>query len=60
MTINEALHEALELLESKGYRSGEIHDNLVRVIQRLRQKFPKAADAEIPATPDSGRIAEGM
>lgn len=47
MTINEALHEVRELLESLGYKSGDMHDNLVLAIKRLRQKYPKAADEEL-------------
>ena len=47
MTILEALQNALELLEAAGYKSGDIHDDLVLAIQRLKERYPKAAAYEL-------------
>lgn len=47
MTILRALENALELLESEGYKSGDIHDDLALAIQRLRERFPAAARYEL-------------
>ena len=47
MTILEALQNALELLESEGYKSGDIHDDLALAIQRLKERYPKAAAYEL-------------
>jgi len=47
MKIKEALENALELLESLGYLSGTIHDDLALAISRLKNKYPKIADEEL-------------
>lgn len=47
MTIIEAMENALALLESQGYTSGDIHDDLALAIQRLKAKYPKAASEEL-------------
>ena len=46
MTIIEALENALTLLESQGYKSGDIHDDLALAISRLQSKYPKIAEEE--------------
>jgi hypothetical protein len=43
----EALAAALELLESCGYKSGDIPDDLQLVINRLETKFPRVAHEEL-------------
>jgi hypothetical protein len=47
ITIQEALENALQLLESLGYKGGDIHDDLALAITRLRTKFSKAAKDEL-------------
>lgn len=48
MKIIEAMENALQLLESLGYKDGgDIHDDLALAISRLKTKFPKAANDEL-------------
>ena len=47
MTIKEAIENALELLESLGYKGGDIHDDLELASGRLTNKFSKAAKEEL-------------
>lgn len=47
MTIAQALQNILELIESEGYQSGDLHDDLVLAITRLREKYPKVASEEL-------------
>lgn len=47
MTILEALETALSTLELEGYQSGDIHDDLVIVIRRLRNEYPSFAKEEL-------------
>jgi hypothetical protein len=48
MTISEALENALTMLESLGYREGgDIHDDLVLAINRLRIKYVRIAEEEL-------------
>ena len=39
MTIQEALENALEFLESLGYKGGDIHDDLELAINRLKRYY---------------------
>ena len=48
MTVIEALQNALELLETVGYRDGgDIHDNLAQAIARIAKKAPRVAKEEL-------------
>lgn len=48
MTIIEAMENALQLLEAVGYKDGgDIHDDLLLAIRRLRSKYPKVASEEL-------------
>lgn len=47
MTIIEALENALELLESEGFVSGDIHDDLKLSISRLKSKYPATRTDEL-------------
>lgn len=48
MKLIEALENALEFLEAHGYMDGgDIHDDLALSINRLRQKYPNAAEEEL-------------
>jgi len=47
MKILEALENALEFLESLGYKGGDIHEDLELAIDRIRSKFPKTAQDEL-------------
>jgi hypothetical protein len=47
MTVIEALNNAMELLESLGYRTGEIHDDLHLAISRIQRKCSKVAQEEL-------------
>jgi hypothetical protein len=47
MTVIHALSNALELLDSLGYKEGGIHDNLLRAMNRIRYKYPKVAKEEL-------------
>ena len=40
MTVREALENALTFLESLGYTSGDVHDDLQLVISRLNSRAP--------------------
>jgi hypothetical protein len=44
MTIKEALENALEFLESLGYTSGDIHDDLSLAKDRISRKYRNVAD----------------
>lgn len=46
MTIKDALKNALELLESLGYTSGAIVDDLQLALDKI-SKFPKVANTEL-------------
>lgn len=47
MTILEALEHARTLLETMGYRGGDIHDDLAKAIKVLQKKYPKAMKEEL-------------
>lgn len=47
MTILEALENALTLLESLGYTSGDVHDDLSLAISRLRTRCFKVVWEEL-------------
>lgn len=47
MTINEALENTLQFLESLGYQSGDIHDDLAMAASRLRLKYPSVSKDEL-------------
>lgn len=47
MTIVEAIENALLFLEANGYKSGDIHDDLVLAIVRLRQKHSRTVTEKL-------------
>lgn len=44
MTVKEALQNALTLLESLGYTSGDVHDDLELAIARIVNRAPGVAN----------------
>jgi len=51
-TVREALENALTLLESLGFKGGDMHDDLAQAIGILRVRAHKAMKAELPERPE--------
>ena len=47
MTVRQALENALEFMESLGYKSGDIHDDLKLAISRLSSNAPRTMESEL-------------
>jgi len=47
MRIDEAIENAVTFLESLGYTSGDIHDDLQLTLRRLRTKHRRIAEEEL-------------
>ena len=43
-TIGAALENAITLLESLGYKSGDIHDDLALALSRMETRFPRVLE----------------
>lgn len=48
MKIIEALKNTLTFLESLGYKSGDVHDDLARSMDALVNVYPRAAHEYLP------------
>jgi hypothetical protein len=52
VTIVKAIENAVETLEALGYRSGDIHDDLVEAARSLRKEFPEVAKHDVAIVND--------